>query len=121
MADAINHVNSRGKEILVHIVSGRDICIKLREICYFEAYAHTVRVYLRKGEIECAGSVIAFEKILSLDGFVRANKSQLINVAHVNRLSDTKALMSNGDSIVFSRRKSRVVKETVQNYICCGL
>ena len=111
--DSINYLIMNEKKVLIHIIRGRDIYINLQKICYLEAYSHTVRVYLKESVLDCKGTVGDYEKILFSEGFIRVNKKQLINARHVVKLIDSKAVMSNLNTINISRRRKQAVKTTL--------
>ena len=68
-----------------------------------------------------AKSLIEFEELLADHGFIRIHKSHLINLQHVSSFSKNDGgtlIMSNGDSVLISRRRKDFVNESLKNISC---
>lgn len=67
-----------------------------------------------------AKSLIEFEELLGEYGFIRVHKAHLVNLNHVTSLSKNDGgilTMSNGDSVMISRRRKDFVSESLKNII----
>lgn len=65
-----------------------------------------------------AKSLIEFEELLGEYGFIRVHKAHLVNLNHVTSLSKNDGgilTMSNGDSVMISRRRKDFVSESLKN------
>jgi two-component system LytT family response regulator len=65
-----------------------------------------------------AKSLIEFEELLGEYGFIRVHKAHLVNLNHVTSLSKNDGgilILSNGDSVMISRRRKDFVNESLKN------
>jgi two-component system LytT family response regulator len=95
-------------------VDGIEI-IKRADICYLEADRNYTKFHLVEGKKIVASKPIGdYEKLLHSHGFIRAHRSYLINVEHVqkfNRRTGT-LMMSDGQEIDVSRnRRDEIIME----------
>ena len=91
-------------------VGGEPIALPLRELLYLESMGHTLHFHvLCKGytpdrTYSCYGAIGKMEEELSDRGFLRVQKSYLVNMAHIKKLSSAEVLLSNGVSLPVSSR-----------------
>ena len=91
-------------------VEGEQISLPVRDIIYLESMGHTLIFHVRcKGyepdrTYSCYGAIGKMEAELSARGFLRSQKSYLVNMAHIKKLNSAQVLLSNGVSLPVSSR-----------------
>lgn len=79
------------------------------EIIYIKADTNYSEIYLTDGnKIIVATTLKVLEHRFSENGFIRINKSYLINKQYVTDFSDSYLILSNSICCIFSRRKKGV-------------
>lgn len=74
----------------------------MRDIVYLESMGHSLIYHVRcKGyepdrTYSCYGAIGKMEEELAGIGFLRTQKSYLVNMAHIRKLSSQELLLSNG-------------------------
>ena len=79
---------------------------------------YTHLYFTAKKPLLVAKSLVEFEELLADHGFIRVHKSHLVNLNHVTSISknDGGTLnLSNGDSVLISRRRKDFVTECLKN------
>lgn len=79
---------------------------------------YTHLYFTAKKPLLVAKSLVEFEELLGDHGFIRVHKSHLVNLNHVTSISknDGGTLnLSNGDSVLISRRRKDFVTESLKN------
>ncbi len=74
--------------------------------------------FIDRKPVLSAKSLIEFEELLGEYGFIRVHKAHLVNLNHVTSLSKNDGgilTMSNGDSVMISRRRKDFVSESLKN------
>lgn len=91
-------------------VEGEQLALPLRDLLYLESMGHTLlyhvraRGYTPDRVYSCYGAIGKAEEELAPRGFLRVQKSYLVNMAHVKRLTSAQALLSNGTSLPVSAK-----------------
>ena len=91
-------------------VEGEQISLPIRDLLYVESMGHTLSFHvLCKGyspdrAYACYGAIGKMEEALSGRGFLRCQKSYLVNMAHIRKLNSAQVLLSNGVSLPVSSR-----------------
>lgn len=91
-------------------VEGEQISLPVRNLVYMESMGHTLIFHaLCKGyepdrTYTCYGTIRKMEEALSERGFLRCQKSYLVNMAHIKKLNSTQVLLSNGVPLPVSSR-----------------
>lgn len=86
----------------------QDILMPTKNITYFEGTAHRmVIVHTNDSEkpFECQGKLSEFEEKLKDKGFLRIQKSYLVNMRHVTHMSGYNAYMKDGQKLKTSESK----------------
>ncbi len=81
---------------------------------------YTHLYFTAKKPLLVAKSLVEFEELLADHGFIRVHKSHLVNLNHVTSISKTDGgtlVLSNGDSILISRRRKEFVSACLKNQI----
>ena len=101
-------INSSQLSIEVQDIEKTSLRFRLRDILYISGTSqrHVVfHVITTEGMncIECLGRIKDYEEQLKGHGFLRLQKSYLVNAIHINYISNYRAGISSGESISVSR------------------
>lgn len=97
---------------------GEQIAIPLRELLYLESMGHTLLYHVREHGYEpdrvyrCYGAIGKAEEELVPRGFLRIQKSYLVNMAHIKKLSSAEALLTSGVSLPVSAKNYAACKRS---------
>jgi len=90
--------------------------VKIRDIALFEIQGNYTRVYFEDNKPLIYKSLAQIEEKLPGDVFFRANRQQIININHVNKVvswfnGKLKIEMNTGEEVEISRRQSYIFKD----------
>ncbi len=91
-----------------------DCVLPLKDVLYFEGTAQRMvlaHVMGHEGPVTCQGKLSALEESLSGKGFLRIQKSFLINMTHLRRISGYRAFISNGKELKVSELNYSKIRE----------
>ena len=89
-------------------VNGEPIALPLRNVLFLESMGHTVifhvlcKGYVPDREYSCYGAIGKIEKELIGRGFLRCQKSYLVNMAHIKKLNSSEVLLADGRTLPVS-------------------
>lgn len=105
--DAINEVKATQEKITINI-SREPTTFLLTEILYVEAQGHTILIHaMSQGSpkiYKLYTTMAAMEEELSPLGFLRTQKSYLVNMRHIDTYQCEKLILDNGDSLPVSEK-----------------
>lgn len=81
--------------------------ILFKDILYCEAIGHDILFVLNNGAMEPYTYSLAELKNKVDDRFFQCHRSYLLNLAYVTAIENDAAIMTNGDSVLISRRKRK--------------
>lgn len=104
----------REEKVLQYSLNGEVYQLAHTNILYLESYqrmiyAHTVK--LEQAEYQFYGILEKLTEELEPDGFLRIQKSYLVNMAHINKLNFDRVLMSNGKVLPVSQKRYSELKK----------
>jgi two-component system LytT family response regulator len=90
--------------------------VKIKDISLFEIVGNYTRVFFDSNKPLIYKSLAQIEEKLPQDVFFRANRQQIININHVNKLvswfnGKLKIEMNSGEEVEISRRQSYIFKD----------
>lgn len=90
--------------------------VKIKDISLFEIVGNYTRVFFESNKPLIYKSLAQIEEKLPSDVFFRANRQQIININHVNKVvswfnGKLKIEMNSGEEIEISRRQSYIFKD----------
>lgn len=91
--------------------------IPKREILYLESCHHEIKLHLQTHIFSVAETLSLYEKRLKGSGFIRTDRSFLVNMYHIRCLEQSRVLLGNGEHLYISRRRYPEVKLSFENYI----
>lgn len=104
LGSALAHLR-RESPVVCFTSGGERIPVKLEELVYAESLGHTVLVHLRGGRLlSIYSSLAAVEDELSQRGFLRIQKSYLVNMAHLRYLKCSEAALDEGGTLPVSEK-----------------
>lgn len=92
----------------------REVEIPLKNIIYFEGTRQkNVLVYLKHEStpLECYGKISEMDELLQEKGFLRIQKSFLVNMAYIEKIRNYKARLRNGTELKVSERQYQSVNQ----------
>ena len=101
------------REILPIQTGGEMRNLTVDEILYLESDKHTVRIYMLSssaGPYSCYASLQSFEEKLQPLGFLRVQKSYLVNMRHIKKLQCSEVIMENGLTLPVSGKNYSEIK-----------
>lgn len=101
------------REILPIQSGGEIIHLAVDEILYLESDRHTVRIFMlggSAGPYSCYASLQSFEEKLQPLGFLRIQKSFLVNMRHIRKLQCGEAVLEHGAALPVSEKNYRQIK-----------
>ncbi len=105
--DAINEVKATQEKITINI-SREPTTFLLTEILYVEAQGHIILIHtMRQGSsktYKLYTTMAAMEEELSPLGFLRTQKSYLVNMRHIDTYQCEKLILDNGDCLPVSEK-----------------
>ena len=88
---------------------------KIANIYYIESQGHTLILHTILGDYETTGTMKEMEEKLADMNFCRGNKGYLINLAHVDGITDGCAMVK-GEQLVLSRARKKEFMEELTKY-----
>ena len=111
----------RGREERTLSVSNRAEMrvIPLSGLVYAEARDHDIYYHLADEgtPFRARGTISALEEKLAGSPFVRISKSVVVSIAHVRQVRGDELLLSNGESVWFSRARRKAALEAIGKYL----
>ena len=104
-----------GNQSLSILHRGQPMQIRLRDILYFEGTAQRhvlIHTSISAEALEIAGRLADYEKQMKDKGFLRIQKSYLVNMFHIRSLRNYKAILSDGQSLKVSQQNYAEVRKT---------
>lgn len=99
---------------------GNHLKVNLQDILYIEAARHQTILYLNDQQLLINRNISSLKAELD-ESFVKCHRSYLVNLAHVNQLTKTSLIISNGDTIPISRRLDKQVQTDFVNFYKKGV
>ena len=110
LREAVAEVRSHRASLKLQI-GGEWIDVLLSEILYMESDRHTVTVHTVRKCYTYYNSLTALEEELSDHGFLRIQKSILVNMAHLKKFTSQGAVLSDGTAVRVSELNYRENKK----------
>lgn len=107
----------RTPERVSFLKNGQTLLFQGKEILYLESEKHEIQVHSKDGIFRISETLTECEKKLKKQGFVRIDRSFLVNMYHIRTLDREKAVLSNGEYLYVSRRRYPEVKMRFEHYI----
>lgn len=109
--DAIQEKVFTTQESILLRTTSDNITMRLKDILYFEGtpHPHTI-VHTQSGrKIDCMGKISEYEALLFEKGFLRIQRSYLVNSMYIIDLCSYTATLKNGETLSISRKQYRQI------------
>lgn len=90
----------------------------VRDIVYIDVYGHYLNYHLFDGLKVQRGNLSNLEKDMEKHGFIRANRSCMVNPTNISNVKGNELTMSNGEMITIGRSKKQHFYERLA--VCLG-
>lgn len=115
LSRAIGRMKKREQKIIAVNVRGGTVRLDAANIYYVESQGHNLIFHTASGDYESAGTMKEAEDKLSPYYFFRGNKGYLINLAHVDGVQESCAMVK-GESLLLSRSRKKEFMEALTRY-----
>jgi len=115
LSRAIKRLKKRTQHTIVIKIRRGVARIDAADIYYVESQNHTLIYHVAGNNIESSGTMKDAENMLSEFNFCRGNKGYLINLAHVDSVQDSFAVVR-GEKLLLSRPRRNAFMEALTNY-----
>ena len=116
--DCLDRISQNRRLIRYYVFKDidRNVRVPHEDIIYIEKFAHKAEMVTPKGRYEFRRTMVQLLKELDDDLFARCHKSYIINIRHLDSISNTSAIMANGDKIPLSKNMSKEMNERFYKY-----
>lgn len=104
---------SRGRKALQFSVNGEPYSVPYKDILYLESNQRVIYLYTVKPlqeEDHFYGKLEDLTRELEVEGFLRVQKSYLVNMAHIRKLNYDRVVLSNGKELTVSQKRYAQIK-----------
>ena len=112
---AIGRMRKRESKMIMVNIKGGIVRLNIANIYYIESQGHTLILHTILGDYETSGTMKEMEgKLLDMN-FCRGNKGYLINLQHVDGISDGCAIVKD-ERLILSRARKKEFMEALTKY-----
>ena len=115
LSRTIGRMKKRETKMIMVSMKGGTVRINIANIYYIESQGHTLILHTILGDYETTGTMKEMEEKLADMNFCRGNKGYLINLAHVDGITDGCAMVK-GERLVLSRARKKEFMEELTKY-----
>ena len=112
---AIGRMRKRESKMIMVNMKGGIVRLNIANIYYIESQGHTLILHTILGDYETSGTMKEMESKLLGMNFCRGNKGYLINLQHVDGISDGCAIVKD-EKLILSRARKKEVMEALTKY-----
>jgi len=107
----------QGKRHFNFRTEGKEVCLLLTEVFFFESEGNYLKVYTKEEEYRFRSTITAVERTLKKDGFIRVHKGFLVNQSAI-RLFGTEAVeLTDGRSLPVGKTCLEEAKQQFMRYL----
>lgn len=115
LSRAIGRMKKRESQSLAVSIKGGTVRLDVSNIYYIESQGHTLIYHTASGVYEASGTLKEMEEMLGKNNFYRGNKGYLINLAHVEGIKDSYAIVKK-EKLLLSRARKKEFMEVLTRY-----
>lgn len=112
---AIGRMRKRKSKMIMVNMKGGIVRLNIANIYYIESQGHTLILHTILGDYETSGTMKEMESKLLGMNFCRGNKGYLINLQHVDGISDGCAIVKD-EKLILSRARKKEFMEALTKY-----
>lgn len=90
--------------------------LRVKEILYFESFAHNFKIITTNENYEFRASLSDIMSKLSNFGFIQVHRSYIVNYDQIKAIKYDEVIMSNNDAIPISRNKRKETREALMKF-----
>ena len=110
----VDYVENKTTEYITFQGIGESRNVAIRDISYFSVYRRIITVHYGKESFEFYSSMEKVEATMMEAGFLRVNRSFLVNVDYIRTFTADSITMQDGTLIRLSRRNSKQIREAIK-------
>lgn len=97
--------------------NGKEVCLPLEKILYFEADGNYLKLYLAEEEYRLRSTITAVENSLASHGFIRVHKGFLVNQSAIRMLGADELQLENGTELPIGKTYAEAAKKLFMRYM----
>lgn len=91
--------------------------VQAQEILFCQGDSNYTHVYfVKRNKMTVATTLGILEERLTTEGFVRVNRSELVNRNHIETYDDYQITLTNGTTLPISRRRRKSVRQLLESW-----
>jgi len=90
--------------------------LRIKEILYFESFAHDLRVVTTNGTYIFRAAMSEVMNELADFGFIQVHRSYIVNYNQIKAIKYEEIIMNNNDSIPISRNKRKEIRDVLMRF-----
>ena len=108
-----NHIQTKTTEYITFQGIGESRNIAIRDIAYFSVFHRIITVHYGKDSFEFYSSMEKVENVMLEYGFLRVQRSYLVNPDYIRDFTAENITMNDGTVISISRKNSKQIREII--------
>lgn len=117
---ALKRKQRREQELLVLTCAGESRCIPIQDIHYFEVNSRIVTVYYEGGQFQFYSTIARLEEQLFGKGFVRIQKSFLVNIRNIRLINSKYVILDTGERLPVGKKYYGANLKNLKSALCAG-
>lgn len=115
---AIEKIDNRNERSIMIKTDGSELRIMIKNIEYFEKYEHNIDIFLYdKNNFKVRMTLSQLYELISDTSFIYANKSAVVNMKYIEKITADDIFLKSGKIIPISRRNYKNIKADFSKYI----
>lgn len=98
-------------------MEGKEVCLLLSELLYFESEGNYVRVYTNTAEYRFRSTIAAVEASLGKEGFLRLHKGFLVNQSAIRLFGAEAVELTDGRTLPVGKTYAEEAKQQFMRYL----
>ena len=107
----------QGKKHFNFRAEGKEVCLLLPEVRYFESEGNYLKVYTESGEYRFRSTIAAVESALKKEGFIRVHKGFLVNQSAIRLFGAEAAELTDGSVLPVGKTYAEEAKQQFMRYL----
>lgn len=117
LTKALKKLSFRKKKELIINVNRKSLRLDALSLVYAEVLNHALIYHTLEGEINSWGSLSKLYDELKNDGFIKINKSQIINLRFIKEINGNDIILKNDEKLYVSRSEKKNLVSEFSKYI----
>ncbi len=117
LTKALKKLSFKKKKELIINVNRKSLRLDALSLIYIEVLNHALIYHTLEGEINSWGSLSKLYDELKNDGFIKINKSQIINLRFIKEINGNDIILKNDEKLYVSRSEKKNLVSEFSKYI----